>query len=294
MRFIVGNIEQARSKAKFLQKCLARFGIERSLTQCQGYLATSFSFNSWAELKGACSKTPGEAGAVDIRQFRKMVSNKFDIDCHTNIHAYAIFARMGFCQSVHHFDFRFDGFYRELISVNDAAVALELIFERYLEIDPHCPEVDGLIAMAQAIVSPYVDVHPGSFELMATTFIDQMKALRIPGISYLGDQLTERDVDEVIAGLPDCGVITLSGEDRGDIQASAVILMRLARKKVKIAFPLTWLVGKSSPLAGAIYYLPALTDGGRRLVDQIGPTNRILVVDNAPMDAAPISIGNLG
>jgi hypothetical protein len=70
--------------------------------------------------------------------------------------------------------------------------------------------------------------------------------------------------------------------------------MRLARKKVKIAFPLTWLVGKSSPLAGAIYYLPALTDGGRRLVDQIGPTNRILVVDNAPMDAAPISIGNLG
>lgn len=295
MRFIVGNIEQARSKAKFLQKCLARFGVERSLTQCQGYLATSFGFSSWAQLKGACRKSTGEASAAaDIRQFNKMASNKFDIDCHSTIQAYAIFARMGFCQSVHHFDYRFDGFYREFISVAEAAVALEMIFERYLEIDPRCAEVDGLIAMAQAIIAPYVDVHPGSFELTAMIFIDQMKALRIPGASYPANQLVESDIDELVVGLPDCGVISVSGGDKADLQASAVIFMRLARKKVKFAFPLRWLVDQQTArVDGAFYYLPALTDGGRRMIDGIGSTNRILVVNNAPLDAHSISITSL-
>lgn len=295
MRFIVGTIEQARSKAKFMQKCLDRFEVRRSLTQCQAYLATSFGFGSWAEMKTSCQKAQSDGGReVDIHQFRKMVLNDFQTGSIGNLHAYAVFARMGYCQSVHHFDFKFGGFHREFIDPAEAATALEMIFERYLEIEPRCAEVNGLIAMADAIIAPYADVHPGSFERNSLIFIDQMKSLRIPGMTFPGPTFSEDRVGETIRQLPDHGTFTLVGENRDESQASAIAFLKLARRHVKTALPLRWLVEqKARPVEGTVYYLPSLSDGSRRFVEEFGKTNRILVVDNAPSDAGLVSVSDV-
>lgn len=291
MRFIVGNLEQACSKAKFLQKCLERFDVQRSLTQCQGHLASSFGFSSWAEMKAICNRSSNNSECVvDIHQFQRMTSTDFGIDTIGNIQAYAIFARMGYCQSVHHFDFKFTGFFREFISPTEAAVALELIFERYLEIDPRCPEVDGLIAMAQAIIAPYVDLHPGSFELNAMIFIDQMKAARIPGIFGDADQPFANGDYGIVYQTPPVGVFTIDGETCDSRHLKAIAYMRRARAKAKFCLPLRWLVDRGGrQREDVVFYLPALTDEGRSFVTNFSSTHRVLVVENAPDNAPPIS-----
>lgn len=290
MRFIVGNLEQARSKAKFLQKCLERFDVQRSLTQCQGYLASSFGFDSWAEMKAICNRSSNDtARAVDIHQFQRMTTTDFGSDAIGHLHAYAIFARMGYCQSVHHFDYKFGGFYREFISPTEAAVALELIFERYLEIDSRCAEVDGLIAMAQAIIAPYDDVHPGAFELNSMIFIDQMKALRIPGVGDKSQSLRNEYL-RLNQRTPLSGVFTIDGETREERHINAIALMKQARPLVRFCLPLRWLVDRGGQQKDdVIFYLPALTEGGKSLVTTFSGTHRILVIENAPDYASLIS-----
>jgi hypothetical protein len=291
MRFIVGNLEQARSKAKFLQKCLERFDVQRSLTKCQGYLASSFGFNSWAEMKATCRRSSNNNECVvDIHQFQRMTSTDFGIDAIGNLQAYAIFARMGYCQSVHHFDFKFGGFYREFVSSVEAAVALELIFERYLEIESRCAEVDGLIAMAQAIIAPYADVHPGAFELNAMIFIDQMKALRIPAIFDTSNQISRNWHHGIGHQTPPTGVFTIDGETHDAQHLNAIAFMRQTRAMVRFCLPLRWLVDRGGrQKEGVIFYLPALTDGGRSFVTDFSGTRRILVIENAPDNALLIS-----
>jgi hypothetical protein len=291
MRFIVGNLEQSRSKAKFLQKCLERFDVQRSLTQCQGYLASSFGFNSWAEMKAICVKSSKDGGrVVDIHQFQRMTSSDFDIKSIGNLHAYSIFARMGYCQSVHHFDFKFSGFYKEFIRPSEAAVALEMIFERYLEIKPRSPEADALISMAETIIAPYADVNPAAFALNGMVFIDQMKTLRIPGIFDDANQHA-RNLDQDLGyQVPPAGVYAFEGETRDEQHLNAIAFMRQSKATTRYCLPLRWLVDRGGRHSeGVVFYLPALTDGGRALITEFSYSHRILVVENAPDNAPHIS-----
>jgi hypothetical protein len=291
MRYIIGDIEQARSKAKFLKKCLKRFDIERSLTQCQGYLASVFGFSSWAEMKSVCSRDHVVPTIpTSIQQFQRMVSSNFDIEQVGNIHAYSIFARMGFCRSVYHFDYRFQGFYREFVSTKDAAVALELIFERYLEIENRCDEADGLIAMAQAIVAPYNDIHPGAFEMNAMKFIDQMKALRIPSDDVECVHSLWRRGHNINHNSPQVGVFVFEGETRDVQHLHAITFMKQSQKAMRFTLPLRWLVDRGGKQKERVdFYLPALTEGGRALIEEFSVAHRIFVVENAPSDAFLVS-----
>ncbi len=290
MRLILCNSEQVRSKAKFLQKCLVRFGVERSLTQCQSYLAAALGFSNWSEMLRVLPERSPALASYDPIGFHQMARSKFDEVRHTNLVGIAIFTRMGFCPSVHHFDYRFEGFQPELCDLTEIATALEMVFERYLEIEQEGPEVDGLIAMSQAMIAPYLDVHPGAFELNASMIIDQMKALRIPGMcpasSYSGEA-----TGKWFSSLEPSGVFTFENSSSYDGRAEAMAIIRQIRRHSKVVMPLRWLLDKKlAPKAGEVGFVPAVTEGSRAFITTFECSNRIFVVNNAPKEAAIIPV----